>query len=161
LHFIYFSITLFIFSMTGFCQLTCNWPNLVIISKVNKYCCVGQKSNAILLPVRISVLTEYITKCLKPANKLHLFLNVAIIYIFKHRTTSLFKVTLLCRILWLCPLWLLLMANWLLSVQKPMGDDPVQSLESDQFSHTPIPLSSFHFLPYKPKFSWRFVSLKF
>jgi len=49
-------------------------------------------------------------KCLEVANGLHLFLKVAILYTFKRRTTSPFKVTLLCRILSLCPLWLLLMA---------------------------------------------------
>jgi len=100
-------------------------------------------------------------KCLKLANRLHLFVNVAITYVLKCKTCTQGHLVVPDSIAVSALVAAdVTVANWLPSVQKPMGDDPVQSLQSDQFRHTPIPLSSLQFLPHKPKFSWRFISRK-
>ena len=143
--------------MTWFGLLTGSWPKYVIINKVNKYCFVWQKSKYICLLLQyIYVQTEYIMECLKLATRL---------LIFKCRKKSMFQGHLVVPNSIIVSALVaadVRVANWPPSVQKPMGDDPVQSpLQSDQFSHTPIPLASFHFLPYKPKFSWRVFSVKF
>jgi len=148
-----------------FCrQVSGIWRKHVIINKANIYCCVGHKSKAILLTFRIYVCVNRIHDEMFRTCKQATFVRNCIdnVYIPKQNNICVQGHLVVPHSIVVSALVAadVTKANWPPSVQKPMGDDPVQSLESDQLSHTPIPLTSVYFLPYNSKFSWRFLSHK-